>query len=59
MNDLYKDVLTAIVFMLGLFGFISGEFIISSAMFASAAVASNIRVARRLAKADAVSLACK
>ena len=59
MSDFYKDVLTGIVFMLGLLGFISGEFIISSAMFASSAVASNIRMTRKLAKADPVSLVCK
>ncbi|MCK5353570.1 MAG: hypothetical protein KAJ63_00515 [Methyloprofundus sp.] len=42
MNNFYKDILTAIVFMSGLFGFFSGEFIISSALFATATVASNI-----------------
>jgi len=42
MNDLQKDILTATMFIIGLVGFISGEFIISSALFASAAIASNI-----------------
>ncbi len=50
MNDYYKDILTGVVFIIGLFGFISGEFIISSALFASAAVASNININRRLPK---------
>jgi len=59
MSDFYKDVLTGVVFMVGLFGFISGEFIISSAMFASSAIASNIRMTRKLAKTDAVSMVCK
>ena len=44
MNDFYKDVLTGLVFMIGLFGFLFGEFIISSALFASAAIASNVNL---------------
>jgi hypothetical protein len=47
MNDLYKDILTGLVFMTGLFGFISGEFIISSALFATAAIASNVNANRK------------
>ena len=37
MNDFYKDILTGVVFITGLIGFISGEFIISSSLFATAA----------------------
>jgi hypothetical protein len=44
MNDLQKDILTAAVFITGLVGFISGEFIISSTLFASAAIASNVNL---------------
>ncbi|WP_340124304.1 hypothetical protein [Methylobacter svalbardensis] len=44
MNDFYKDILIGIVFIIGLLGFISGEFIISSTLFASAAIASNIKI---------------
>lgn len=47
MNDFYKDVLTGAVFLVGVFGFVSGEFIISSALFASAAIASNINMNRK------------
>lgn len=47
MNDLQKDILTAAVFIVGLVGFISGEFIISSTLFASAAIASNINMNRK------------
>ena len=50
MNDLYKDILTGLVFMTGLFGFISGEFIISSALFATAAIASNVNINRKRSK---------
>jgi len=42
MNNFYKDILTGLVFIAGLFGFVSGEFIISSTLFATAAIASNI-----------------
>ena len=44
MNDFYKDILIGTIFVIGLLGFISGEFIISSALFATAAIASNVRV---------------
>ena len=43
MNDFYKDILTGTVFATGLLGFVSGEFIISSALFATAAIVSNVR----------------
>jgi CheY-specific phosphatase CheX len=49
MNDLYKDILTGAVFVTGLIGFISGEFIISSTLFATAAVASNVNTNRKRA----------
>ncbi len=44
MNDFYKDILTGTVFITGLLGFISGEFIISSTLFATAAIASNVNL---------------
>lgn len=47
MNDLYKDILIGTVFITGLLGFISGEFIISSTLFATAAIASNVNVNRK------------
>ncbi len=47
MNNFYKDVLTGAVFMVGLLGFFSGEFIISSALFATAAIASNVNTNRK------------
>ena len=49
MNDFTKDVLTGLVFVIGLLGYISGEFIISSALFATAAIASNVNVTRKQA----------
>jgi CheY-specific phosphatase CheX len=51
MSDFYKDVLTGIVFVTGVFGFVSGEFIISSTLFAAAAIASTINMNRKRAKA--------
>ncbi|WP_198942688.1 hypothetical protein [Methyloprofundus sedimenti] len=50
MNDFYKDALTALVFFIGLLGFVSGEFIISSALFATAAISSNVNVNRKRSK---------
>ncbi len=50
MSDLQKDILTGLMFLTGIFGFISGEFIISSAIFASAAIASNININSKLSK---------
>lgn len=42
MNNFQKDILTSLLLITGVLGFISGEFIISTVLFASAAVASNI-----------------
>ena len=55
MNDLYKDILTGLVFIVGLFGFLSGEFIISSTLFATAAIASNVNVNRKRSKAGSIA----
>jgi len=51
MSDFQKDILTGTVFITGLLGFISGEFIISSTLFASAAIASNVNLNRKRVKA--------
>jgi hypothetical protein len=42
MNDLQRDILNGLAFITGVIGFMSGEFVISSALFASTTVASNI-----------------
>lgn len=55
MNDFYKDILTGTIFVTGLLGFISGEFIISSALFATAAIASNINQTRKRGKAGQIA----
>ena len=55
MNDLYKDILTGTLFVTGLIGFISGEFIISSTLFATAAVASNVNTNRKRGKVGHLS----
>lgn len=55
MNDLYKDALTAVVFFIGLFGFVSGEFIISSTLFAAAAIASNVNMSRKRSRSGQVA----
>lgn len=41
MNILQKDILVSVLFVSGVFGFMSGEFILSTVMFATATVFSN------------------
>jgi len=48
MSDFYKDVIVGLMFSIGLLGFISGEFIVSSTLFAASAISSNILMTRRL-----------
>jgi hypothetical protein len=55
MNELQKDILTETMFITGLVGFISGEFIISSTLFASAAITSNVYLNNKRAKAGEFS----
>lgn len=55
MNDLSKDILITVLFLIGLTGFISGEFIISSTLFAAAAIASNLSVKHKRAKTGQLS----
>lgn len=55
MNDFYRDIMTGAVFLLGLIGFISGEFIISSTLFAVATIASNINLNRKRREAGHLS----
>jgi len=47
MTNLQKDVLNGLAFITGIIGFMSGEFIISSALFAATAVASNVNMNRK------------
>jgi len=54
---MYKDILTGTVFATGLLGFVSGEFIISSALFATAAIASNVNRNRK--EGNAGHLSCE
>ena len=52
MSNLTKDILIAALFLVGITGFISGEFIISSAIFAAVAIASNIKTNNSDKKVD-------
>ncbi|QWF69490.1 hypothetical protein KEF85_08850 [Methylomonas paludis] len=38
----YRDVATGLLFTTGVFGFMSGEFIISTILFGAATIASNL-----------------
>jgi CheY-specific phosphatase CheX len=48
MNDFYKDAVIGVMFTIGVVGFISGEFIISTVLFGAAAIFSNVEMSRRL-----------
>jgi len=50
MSDIGKDIAIAILFIIALVGFISGEFIISSTLFAATTIVSNLKVNRKRAK---------
>ncbi len=54
MSDLYKDIFVGIMFLTGVFGFVSGEFIISSTLFAMATLASNVYSTERFYKAKKI-----
>lgn len=56
MNNFYADIVIAALFVLGLIGFISGEFIISSALFAVATIASNINLNRKRSETGHLSI---
>ena len=42
LSILYKDILIGLLFITGILGFISGEFIVSTLLFAGAAIFSNM-----------------
>jgi hypothetical protein len=48
MNDFKKDIALGTMFAVGLWSFISGQFIISTVLFGSAAIYSNIAMRGRL-----------
>ena len=41
-GNLYRDILTGIFFVVGVFGFMSGEFILSTLLFGASTIASNL-----------------
>lgn len=47
MNDFKRDVLIGVMFLIGIFGFISGEFIVSTVLFAAASIYSNVALSRQ------------
>ncbi len=40
--NLYKDIFTGLSFTVGVFGFMSGEFILSTLLFGAATISSNL-----------------
>lgn len=57
MSELYQDITIGVIFVTGLLGFLSGEFILSSTLFAASAIASNVNVNRK--RGQAGQLACE
>jgi hypothetical protein len=50
MITFYRDILISVTFVVGIIGFISGQFIISTVLFAIAAVLSNTYLNREFYK---------
>jgi hypothetical protein len=55
MTDLQKDILNGLAFITGVVGFLFGEFIISSTLFAGTAIASNININRKINRENRLS----
>ena len=45
-NNLYKDIATGLMFVVGVFSFMSGEFIISTLLLGATSLSSNIDLAK-------------
>ncbi|MFZ2452457.1 MAG: hypothetical protein WAW36_18265 [Methylovulum miyakonense] len=48
MNEFKKEILIALLFIAGIWSFISGQFIVSTILFATAAIYSNIATRTQL-----------
>jgi len=48
MNNFNKDIIIGLMFIIGIWSFISGQFIISTVFFAGAAIYSNIVMRAKL-----------
>lgn len=48
MTDLQKDTLVGLLFVTGIFGFISGAFVVSAVVFAVSAIFSNMNLPQSL-----------
>jgi CheY-specific phosphatase CheX len=44
MTNFYRDIFTGVMFVTGMTGFLLGEFIISSALFAAATITSIVNI---------------
>ncbi len=52
MKDIKRDIVIGLLFLTGIWGFISGGYVFSALMFASAAIYSNIAVKPSLEEAE-------
>lgn len=46
-RNLYKDIFIGVSFVAGVFGFMSGEFIVSTLLFAASSLTSNLQLESR------------
>jgi len=47
-SNFYRDVCTGLLFVTGVFGFMSGEFVVSTVLFGMASLSSNLDFDKRL-----------
>jgi len=47
MSDFQRDITIGVMLAAGIFGFISGEFVVSTMLFAFAAIGSNVGMSRQ------------
>ncbi|MCK9607586.1 MAG: hypothetical protein M0R33_14185 [Methylomonas sp.] len=43
-NNFFRDIFTGILFTSGIFGFMSGEFVLSTVLFGAASLSSNLNL---------------
>ncbi|AEG01286.1 hypothetical protein [Methylomonas methanica] len=47
-NSFFRDILTGLLFTTGIFGFMSGEFVLSTVLFGAASLSSNLDLGRNV-----------
>ncbi|MEQ1530570.1 MAG: hypothetical protein ABL925_14740 [Methylococcales bacterium] len=50
MSNFNSDILIGFMFVAGIFGFVSGEFVFSTMLFAVAAIVSNVSMTKQISR---------